>query len=101
MMRFNGSPSQIPGADMSLVVERLEKLGIVLPRPAAPVANYVPAVRAGALLFISGQLPFGPDGKLDPKHAGKLGPESGIEAPREAARVCAINVLAQAAAALG
>ena len=44
---------------MSQVVERLAKLGIVLPRAAAPVANYVGAQKSGALLFVSGQLPFG------------------------------------------
>ena len=64
---------------MNLVAKRLEELGIVLPRPAAPAANYVPAVRAGALLVVSGQLPFGPDGKLAPAHLGKLTPGSAIE----------------------
>ena len=86
---------------MSLVDKRLQELGIVLPRPAAPVANYVPAVRAGPFLVVSGQLPLGPDGKLAPAHVGKLAPGSTIEAAREAARLCAINVIAQAQAALG
>jgi enamine deaminase RidA (YjgF/YER057c/UK114 family) len=89
------------GDSMTRVAERLEKLGIVLPRPAPPVANYVPSVRAGALLIVSGQLPLGADGKLAPRHVGKLGPDSGVEAAREAARLAAINVLAQAQAALG
>jgi enamine deaminase RidA (YjgF/YER057c/UK114 family) len=86
---------------MSLVSERLRTLGIALPRPAAPVANYVAAVRAGALLVISGQLPLGLDGKLAPEHVGKLGPGSPVDAASGAARWCAINLLAQAEAALG
>ncbi|RBP16799.1 enamine deaminase RidA (YjgF/YER057c/UK114 family) [Roseiarcus fermentans] len=94
---------------MSQTARRLAELGIVLPKPAAPVANYVPAVgtpgsvAAGVLpqLWISGQLPLGPDGKLADRHKGKLGPDSAVEAAREAARLCAINLLAQAQAVLG
>jgi enamine deaminase RidA (YjgF/YER057c/UK114 family) len=86
---------------MNLVAKRLEDLGVALPRPAAPAANYVGAVRAGALLIVSGQLPFGLDGKLAPAHVGKLAPGSNVEPAREAARLCAINVLAQAQTALG
>src|SRR6516165_6921150 len=88
--------------------KRLAELGLVLPKPAAPVANYVPFVRTsgmapGALpqLWISGQLPLGPDGKLEERHKGKLGPNSPVDAAREAAERCAINILAQARAALG
>ena len=93
---------------MTQTAKRLSELGIVLPKPAAPVANYVPTVMTGAaspgapaLLFVSGQLPLGPDGTLDDRHKGKLGPESPIEPAREAAQRCAINILAQAQAALG
>jgi enamine deaminase RidA (YjgF/YER057c/UK114 family) len=86
---------------MSETARRLKELGIVLPKPATPVANYAPYARAGTLLFVSGQLPLGADGKLAERHKGKLDPNSGIEAAREAARVCVINVLAQAHAALG
>jgi enamine deaminase RidA (YjgF/YER057c/UK114 family) len=86
---------------MSQTATRLNELGILLPKPAAPVANYVPAVRAGNLLFVSGQLPLGPDGKLAERHKGKLSAESPIDVAREAARLCAVNVLAQAHAALG
>ncbi|HTR15007.1 MAG TPA: RidA family protein [Roseiarcus sp.] len=93
---------------MSQTAKRLAELGIVLPKPAAPVANYVPFVRTsgmapGALpqLWISGQLPLGPDGALAERHTRKLGPESPIEPAREAAERCAINILAQAQAALG
>lgn len=83
------------------IEKRLHDLGIVLPSPAAPVANYVPFVRAGSLLVISGQLPFGPDGKFAPGHIGKVGATVFNEGGQEAARVCAINILAQAKAALG
>jgi enamine deaminase RidA (YjgF/YER057c/UK114 family) len=86
---------------MSETGKRLKELGIVLPKPATPVANYAPSARAGTLLFVSGQLPLGPDGKLAARHKGKLEANSPIEAAREAARLCVINVLAQAHAALG
>ena len=86
---------------MSATEARLAALGIALPAAAAPVAYYVPFVRSGALLVISGQLPFGPDGKLDPAHAGKIGAAVSPDAGSAAARLCAINVLAQAKAALG
>ncbi|HXE25329.1 MAG TPA: RidA family protein [Roseiarcus sp.] len=86
---------------MSRIARRLKEMGVVLPRPAAAAANYAPFVRSGSLLFVSGQLPFGPDGKLSERHQGKLAPNSEIEAAREAARLCVINALAQAEAALG
>jgi len=86
---------------MSEVEARLAALGIVLPVPAAPVANYVPFVVSGRLLVVSGQLPFGADGKLDPAHVGKLGGSVSVEAGQAAARLCAVNILAQAKAALG
>ncbi|MGN6471170.1 MAG: RidA family protein [Rhizobiaceae bacterium] len=77
---------------------RLDAHGIVLPKPAAPAANYVPFGRAGNLLFISGQLPM-KDGKL--VSTGLLGRDLDVAAGREAAKQCAINILAQAQAALG
>ncbi len=86
---------------MSEVEDKLAALGIVLPVPAAPVANYVPFVVSGRLLVVSGQLPFGADGKLDPAHVGKLGGSVSVEAGQAAARLCAVNILAQAKAALG
>jgi enamine deaminase RidA (YjgF/YER057c/UK114 family) len=85
---------------MSVVEDNLAREGIELPSPAAPVANYVPAVIAGSLLVISGQLCF-VGGKLLPAHRGKLGDEVSVEAGQEAARLCAINLLAQAKTALG
>ena len=86
---------------MSAVEQRLASLGITLPTPVAPAANYVPFVRTGNLIVISGQLCFGPDGKLLPEHKGKLGGTVSMEQGREAARLCAINVLAQVKAAIG
>jgi enamine deaminase RidA (YjgF/YER057c/UK114 family) len=86
---------------MSAIEAKLAELGITLPAPAAPVANYVPYVITGKLLVISGQICFGLDGKLSDSHKGKLGAEIFNEAGIEAARLCAINVLAQAKAALG
>ncbi len=80
---------------------RLADLGIVLPAPASPIANYVPAVRSGTLLVVSGQLCLGPDGKLAPAHTGRLGADIAPEVAAEGARLCAINILAQAKAALG
>ena len=84
---------------MAKVEAKLAELGIVLPTPAAPVANYVPFVRTGSLLVVSGQICLGPDGKL--VAAGKLGGTVSIEDGQKAARACAINLLAQVKAALG
>ena len=86
---------------MGTIDARLAELGITLPQAAAPVANYVATVLGRDTLVISGQLALGPDGKLDGAHKGKLGADVSGEAGRAAARNCAINVLAQAKAALG
>jgi enamine deaminase RidA (YjgF/YER057c/UK114 family) len=86
---------------VSTVESTLKDMGIVLPSPAAPVANYVPFVRTGNLVIISGQLCLGLDGKMSDQHKGKLGAEVSMEAGQEAARLCAINVLAQLRAAIG
>jgi len=81
------------------VDKKLADLGIVLPTPASPVANYVPFVRTGSLLFVSGQICFDGQGKLVVK--GKVGGNVSIEDGQKAARACAINLLAQVKAALG
>lgn len=86
---------------MSAVEQRLASLGITLPSPAAPVANYVPFVRSGSLLVISGQLCYGPDGKLAAAHKGKVGGTVSMDDAKAAARLCAINVLAQVKLAIG
>jgi enamine deaminase RidA (YjgF/YER057c/UK114 family) len=77
---------------------RLAALGIVLPVPAAPQANYIPTTRSGGLVFVSGQVSIAPGGKA---HVGKVGAALSVEQGREAARVAAINVLAALKAALG
>jgi enamine deaminase RidA (YjgF/YER057c/UK114 family) len=81
------------------VEKRLASLGVTLPTPASPIANYVPFVRSGSLLVLSGQLCFGADGKL--VAMGQLGGSVSIEDGQKAARACAINLLAQVKAALG
>jgi enamine deaminase RidA (YjgF/YER057c/UK114 family) len=86
--------------DMAGTVERkLSELGISLPTPARPVANYIPFVRAGALVFVSGQLCLDTGGKLVAK--GKLGAAVSVDDGQKAARACAVNLLAQLKAALG
>ena len=86
---------------MGRIDARLAELGIALPQAAAPVANYVAFVRSGNLVTISGQICFGPDGKLSPGHVGTVGEGVTPEVAKEAARLCAINVLAQLKAAIG
>ena len=80
------------------VEKKLSELGIVLAEPTAPVANYVPFVRTGNLLMVSGQICLDA-GKLVAK--GQLGAGVSIEDGQKAARACAVNVLAQVKAALG
>jgi enamine deaminase RidA (YjgF/YER057c/UK114 family) len=77
---------------------RLRALDLVLPEAKAPVANYVPFVHLNGQLVISGQLPL-KDGGITV--AGKLGGGVDIPEGQEAARLCALNILAQAKAALG
>ena len=82
-----------------LIEKKLSGLGITLPTPASPIANYVPFVRSGNILVVSGQVCFGNDGKLVVK--GQLGAGVSVEDGQKAARACAINLLAQLKAALG
>lgn len=77
---------------------RLKELGIELPAAAAPAANYVPFVLIGNQLWVAGQVPFW-DGAV--KYRGKVGADLAIEDGVAAARVCGLNILAQAKAALG
>lgn len=81
------------------VEQKLASLDIALPTPAAPVANYVPFVRTGNQLVVSGQLCFGADGKL--VATGQLGGGVSMEDGQKAARACAINLIAQVKAAVG
>ena len=83
---------------MTTPAQRLAELGLTLPPVVAPVAAYVPAVRTGAFVYTSGQLPM-VDGKLPA--TGKVGAEvSGTDAA-DLARTCALNALAAAASAAG
>ena len=77
---------------------RLKELGINLPSPPAPVASYVPTAQSGNLLFVSGQITSAPEGL---KYVGAVGKELSVEDGKAAARLCAINVVAQAKAACG
>ena len=78
--------------------KRLAELGITRPKPAAPVASYVPAIEQSGLLHISGQISFGEDGNLI---VGRLGEDMNLERGTAAARRCGIMLLAQMQAALG
>lgn len=80
------------------IAARLSEMGITLPEAAAPAANYVPYVISGNLLTISGQLPL-EGGKV--AVTGHLGKNVDVTAGQRAAELCAINILAQAKAALG
>ncbi|MEO0665076.1 MAG: RidA family protein [Pseudomonadota bacterium] len=70
---------------------RLEDLGVTLPDAPAPAANYVPFVRVGDMVHVSGQISAGPDGFI----TGKLGDTMDVEAGAAAAKICAISLLAQ------
>lgn len=85
---------------MAGIVEgKLRELGVTLKSAPAPVANYVPFVRTGNMLVVSGQLCFDGDGKL--AATGKLGGGVSIEDGQKSARACAVNLLAQVKAAVG
>ncbi len=75
---------------------RLAELGLTLPAAPAPAANYVPYVRSGDTLYVSGQISNGPDGLI----TGKLGDDMSVEDGAAAAKSCALSLLAQVNAAL-
>lgn len=75
---------------------RLKELGIEIPTPAAPAANYIPFVKSGNLVFVSGQIPL-VAGKIE--GVGKVGKDLTTEQAKAIARICAINLIAQAKAA--
>jgi enamine deaminase RidA (YjgF/YER057c/UK114 family) len=77
--------------------QRLAELQLELPNPAAPIANYIPAVRSGNLLFLSGQIC---QWNGERRFIGKLGAEISLEQGKEAAKLCGLNLLAQAKRAL-
>jgi enamine deaminase RidA (YjgF/YER057c/UK114 family) len=80
---------------MPTVEQRLAALGIVLPQPVAPVANYVPFVRTGNLVHISGQISIDADGGIK----GTVGEDVDLERAVAAARLCGINLISQMKAA--
>ena len=80
-----------------MIEEKLESLGIKLPVPPTPAGSYVPAVRTGNLLYISGQIPM-EDGKV--VFTGKVSDEN-LETAQKSAKMCAINILAQIKRELG
>jgi enamine deaminase RidA (YjgF/YER057c/UK114 family) len=82
----------------SRIESRLRELNLELPAPAPPVANFVPCVRAGALLFLSGQIPIW-NGQLH--RVGRVGDQVSIDEARAGARLCALNLLAHARHFLG
>ncbi len=82
---------------MGRIDAKLKELGIELPSPPAPVASYVPYVRTGNLVFISGQVTLGRNGL---EYVGVVGQDVSLEEGQAAARLCAINVIAQLKAAL-
>ena len=79
------------------ITARLKDLGMTLPKPAIPQGSYVPWVRTGALLFISGQITMGAKGL---EYVGIVGEDINLEDATRAARLAAVNVIAQAAMAL-
>ncbi len=80
------------------VEKRLTQSGIELPTPSKPVANFVPCVQTGSTLFVSGQVTVW-NGEY--RYVGKVGREISLEDGNKAARICALNILAQAKAHLG
>ena len=86
------------GAMAGEVEARLAALGITVPEAAAPVANYVGYVKSGNLVFVSGQVPI-EGGEF--KFQGKVGAEISVEDGQAAARICAVNIIAQLKAACG
>ncbi|WP_135209892.1 RidA family protein [Vitreimonas flagellata] len=82
---------------MGRVDARLQELGITLPTPPAPVASYVPYVVSGNLVYVSGQVSVDASGGIK----GKLGDAIEVEEGQAAARLCALNLLAQVKAACG
>ena len=81
-----------------MIERKLEELGIKLPTPPKPAGSYIPVVTSGNLAFVSGQIPM-QDGKVS--YTGKVPSEQPIEEAQRAARLCAINILAQLKSNLG
>ncbi|SFH08358.1 Enamine deaminase RidA, house cleaning of reactive enamine intermediates, YjgF/YER057c/UK114 family [Palleronia marisminoris] len=82
---------------MGRIDDRLAELGETLPDAPSPAANYVPYLQVGDMLYVSGQISQGPDGPI----TGTLGGPGDIETGRDAAKCCALSLLAQVRAATG
>ena len=83
---------------MNAIDKKLDALGIVLPEPAAPVANYVSYVVSGKTVYIAGQTSVRPDGQM---MTGRLGEDMDVTSGQEAARYCGLRLIAQMKAACG
>ena len=77
---------------------RLTDLGLELPAPTVPVANFVPWVQSGRILFVSGQIS---SWNGQPRHLGKVGREISVQEGQAAARLCALNLIAQLKSCVG
>src|SRR5258705_6163152 len=89
-LRRNAGSATLPGMT-SRIDARLGELGVELPVPSQPGANYVPFARTGDLVFLTGQLS---QWNGERRFVGKLGREFGVEEGRKAARLCALNLIA-------
>ncbi|WP_268543225.1 RidA family protein [Candidatus Nitrosotenuis cloacae] len=81
-----------------MIEQKLKELGITLPVPPKPAGSYIPVVRSGNLAFVSGQIPM-QDGKV--VFTGKVPTERTVDEARQAAKLCAVNILAQLKANIG
>jgi enamine deaminase RidA (YjgF/YER057c/UK114 family) len=90
-MLLVSAPAILAASSSDTPEEKLKALGLTLPGVSAPVANYVPAVRSGALIFLAGHIPRGPDGKVI---AGKVGRDATEKDANAAARVTTLALLA-------
>ena len=80
-----------------MIEEKIKSIGIKLPNPPSPAGSYIPVVKSGNLLYVSGQIPM-EDGKV--VFTGKVS-DTNIETAQKSARICAINILAQLKKELG
>ena len=80
-----------------MIEEKIKSIGIKLPNPPSPAGSYIPVVKSGNLLYVSGQIPM-EDGKV--VFTGKVS-DANIETAQKSARICAINILAQLKKELG
>jgi enamine deaminase RidA (YjgF/YER057c/UK114 family) len=88
----------VRGADAATPEQRLAALGLTLPEVPAAIANYVPAVRSGQLVFLAGQIARGPDGQF---LSGKVGRDFTQPQAKDAAQTCAVQLLAALKAEVG